>query len=71
MKENIFQLERKLVIRLLMMIGIWIVGWTPIASLTTIQLFGYGHKIDTILPMAAMVLCKIVSVLNCWIYGMR
>ena len=66
-----YQLERKLAVRLLIIIGIWIVGWTPIAGLTSMQLFGYGHDIDKSIPMTAMVLCKIVSVLNCTIYGMR
>ena len=65
------KMERKLAARLLIIIGIWIIGWTPIAVLTTMQLFGYGLYINKIFPMTAMLLCKISSVLNCGIYGMR
>ena len=65
------QMERKLATRLLIIIGIWIIGWTPLAVLTAMQLFGYGLYINKIFPMSAMVLCKISSVLNCGIYGMR
>ena len=65
------KLERKLAVRLLIIVGIWIIGWTPMAFLMVMHLLGYGHNIDKNISMTAMMLCKIVSVLNCGIYGMR
>ena len=66
-----FQLEKKLASRLLVIIGIWIAGWTPFSIISILQLIGYGHTINSNLNIAAMMACKLSSVSNTVLYGMR
>ena len=64
-------LEQKLSQRLLGIILIWLLGWTPFAFVATVQLAGYGTRISKIVSIFAMIFCKLSSVMNTYIYGMR
>ena len=64
-------MEKKLSQRLLGIILIWFIGWTPFAFVAITQLLGYGTKISKLVSVFAMISCKLSSVMNAYIYGMR
>jgi hypothetical protein len=66
-----FQSARDVAVRLLMLIIIWFVGWTPFAVVSSIQLLGYGKYINKNINVSAMMFCKVSSILNIGMYGMR
>ena len=65
------KVERKLASRLLIIIVIWICGWTPFAIFAFMQLIGYGHSVSQNVNLLAMLICKSCSVINACLYGMR
>lgn len=65
------QLERKLASRLLLIIIIWVVGWTPFSAIALTQMAGYGHTVNKNVSLAAMLLCKVSSIINACLYGIR
>ena len=69
--QEISFVERKLAMRLLGIIIIWILGWTPYAFVAFMQLIGYGNAISKYFSLFSMLICKSSSVLNAYIYGMR
>ena len=69
--SDILLVEKKLATRLLSMIFLWLLGWTPFALIALVQLNGYGLKISKYISLAAMMFCKTSSVVNAFIYGMR
>ena len=63
--------ERKLAMRLLTIVVIWLLGWTPFAVVALLQLLGYGEHVSKYISLMCMVVCKSSSVINAYIYGMR
>jgi hypothetical protein len=57
--------------RLLVLIIIWVVGWTPFAVVSSIQMMGYGKYINKNINVLSMMFCKVSSILNVGMYGMR
>lgn len=64
-------LEQKLATRLLGIIVIWVIGWTPYTIVAFTQLVGYGQYISQYFSVFSLLACKSSSVLNAYIYGMR
>jgi hypothetical protein len=60
-----------LALKLLAIIGIWIVAWTPAAIVAFLQLIGYGGHVSHPLSLAALLMIKTSSVINSFVYGLR
>ena len=71
LNSDIFMVERKLAMRLLTIVIIWLLGWTPFAIVALIQLLGYGHHVSKYVSLMCMIVCKSSSVINAYTYGMR
>ncbi len=50
---------------------IWILGWTPFATIALLQNLGLGSYVNKYASLMAMMLCKSSSVINVYVYGMR
>jgi len=57
--------------RLLVIILIWLCGWTPFSVIALLQLTGHGHTVHKNISLLAMLMCKLSSILNAGLYGMR
>ena len=66
-----FQLEKKLALKLLVIIGIWVTAWTPLAGVAILQMAGYGQHVSHSMSLLALVMTKMSSVVNSFLYGMR
>ena len=71
LNSDIFMVERKLAMRLLTIVIIWLLGWTPFAVVALIQLLGYGQYVSKYVSLMCMIVCKSSSVINAYTYGMR
>jgi hypothetical protein len=66
-----FQSARNVAERLLVLTIIWVVGWTPFTVVSSVQLMGYGKYINKNINVLSMMFCKVSSILNVGMYGMR
>jgi hypothetical protein len=66
-----FQLEKKLALKLLIIIVIWVAAWTPLTGVAVLQMTGYGHHVSHWHSLFALIMTKLSSVINSFIYGMR
>lgn len=64
-------MERKLAMKLLLIILIWVVAWTPLTCVALLQMTGYGHHVGHWLSLIALIMTKASSVINSFIYGIR
>ena len=71
LKSDIFPVERKLALRLLAIVFVWLLGWTPFTFVAIMQLSGYGQQVSKYVSLLSMIFCKTSSVINAYIYGMR
>jgi hypothetical protein len=55
----------------LLLVGIWVVTWTPYSATAALQLLGYADLVPPQVHMAALVLAKCSAVVNAFVYGLR
>ena len=55
----------------LLIIGVWLVTWTPYAVIALMQEFGAGAYISPRVSLGALMLAKVSAIVNTFIYGLR
>ena len=55
----------------LVIIGIWLLTWTPYTVIALAQLLGYGESVSPRMSLGALMLAKGSSIVNTFVYGLR
>ena len=55
----------------LVIIGIWVLTWTPYAMIAIMQMLGFGDIISPGISLMALILAKCSSIVNTFVYGLR
>ena len=69
--SDLSQTEKRLARMALLIIGVWLVTWTPYAVIALMQEFGAGAYISPRVSLGALMLAKVSAIVNTFIYGLR